>query len=79
LGSLELTGAFLDEAPEIPFKAYDVIAHSRIGRQNNERHGLLKNILITSNPSKKWVYPYFYKKHREGKLPPHVKVVLGLP
>ena len=78
LGSLELTSAFLDELPEIPFKAYDVIK-TRVGRQSNDRHGILDKILSTSNPSKKWVYSYFYKRLKEGTLPEHIKVVLALP
>jgi len=68
LGSLELTGAFIDEAPEIAFSAFDTLK-SCIGRQNNEKHGLLPaKILLTGNPTKNWVYHIFWKPFVKEEL-----------
>jgi len=77
-GSLELTGAFIDEVAEVDEQAYDVLS-TRVGRQNNEEHGILGKVLSVSNPTKKWVYRRFYKPFKEGSLPESKKVVLALP
>ena len=60
LGSLELTGAFVDEAPEITFKAFDVLK-TRVGRQYNDKYGIMPKILLTGNPVRNWVYNTFIK------------------
>lgn len=71
LGSLELTAAFLEEAQEIPFKAFDVLK-SRIGRCNNRETGVPGKIMITANPEKNWLYKIFYIPHRDGcQTAPH--------
>ncbi len=61
LGSLELTGAFVDEAPEITFQAFDVLK-SRINRQLNQKYGLYPKILLTGNPVRNWVHTTFIQK-----------------
>jgi hypothetical protein len=61
LGSLELTGAAVDEAPEITFQAFDVLK-SRVNRQLNEKYGLAPKILLTGNPVRNWVHTTFIKK-----------------
>lgn len=63
LGSLELTGAFVDEVNQITFKAWEVI-NSRI-RFKLDEYGLIPKILGTCNPSKGWVYTYFYKPFKD--------------
>ncbi len=77
-GSLELTGLFIDELAEVEEKAYGVLI-TRVGRQNNEEHGILGKTLSTSNPTKKWVYRHFYKPYKEGRLSKKMKVILALP
>ena len=77
-GSLELTGLFIDEIAEVEEKAYGVLK-TRVGRQNNEEHGILGKTLSTSNPTKKWVYRHFYKPYKEKRLPRGMKVILALP
>lgn len=77
-GSLELTGAFVDELAEVPEKAYGVL-QTRVGRQNNEEHGILGKILSCSNPSKKWTYRHFYKPYKEKSMPDTMQVILALP
>ncbi len=77
-GSLELTALFIDELPEIDEEAYSVLK-TRVGRQNNEEHGLLGKTIATGNPTKKWPYRYFYKPYKEGTLQDSMKVILALP
>jgi len=66
LGSLELTGAFIDEVNQITFKCWQVV-NSRI-RFKLDEFDLIPKCLGTCNPSKGWVYTYFYKPMREAVL-----------
>jgi len=66
LGSLEITGAFIDECNQIVEKAKNVVK-SRI-RFRLDEFGLLPKMLMTCNPAKNWVYSQFYKPDREGTL-----------
>jgi hypothetical protein len=66
LGSLELTGAFVDEMPEICFQAFDVLK-TRIGREGNEKYGLTPKILGSGNPVRNWTYNYFIKNPQNIK------------
>lgn len=76
LGSLELTGGFIDEVSEITFRAWSVVT-GRIRYKLNE-YKLYPKLLGSCNPSKNWLYPEFYKPWRENKLPPHKKFVQAL-
>lgn len=67
LGSLELTGGFIDETPEITRKAKDVV-RTRL-RWKLDEYGLHPKLLMAGNPSKNWTYSDFYKPHRDGTLP----------
>lgn len=66
LGSLELTGAFVDECNQIDYKAWTVLK-SRI-RYLLDENGLIPKILGTCNPAKNWVYTYFYKANKEATI-----------
>jgi phage terminase large subunit len=66
LGSLEITGAFVDECNQISEKAW-LIVKSRI-RYKLDQYGIIPKILGTCNPSKNWVYSEFFKPHKERKL-----------
>lgn len=66
LGSLEITGAFVDECNQVAKKAWNIL-QSRI-RYKLDEYELTPKILGTCNPSKNWVYSDFYKKDRDGKL-----------
>jgi hypothetical protein len=66
LGSLEITGAFIDECNQIVEKAKNVVK-SRI-RFRLDEFGFLPKMLMTCNPAKNWVYSQFYKPDREGTL-----------
>lgn len=78
LGSLELTGAFVDEAGEIEEKAYEILK-TRIGRQKNKEYGILPKILMSCNPIKNWLYFTFYKPHQENTLEERKKFIQALP
>lgn len=74
-GSLEYTVGWLEEAGEIEFKAFDVLK-SRIGRHMNDL--VMAKMLLTCNPKKNWLYPTFYKPHKEGTLSPQYAFVQSL-
>ena len=57
LGSMELTGAFVDEASEITQKAFQIL-NSRI-RFRLDVHDLIPKMLLTCNPTKNWLYNEF--------------------
>ena len=66
LGSLEITGAFIDECNQITEKAWNTVK-SRI-RYKVDEYNLIPKILGTCNPAKNWVYKNFYKPHVKGEL-----------
>lgn len=66
LGSLEICGAFIDEIAQIRKKAWDVVL-TRI-RYKLDEFGIKPKIFGSLNPSKNWVYTYFYKPDKEGVL-----------
>ena len=76
LGSLEITGAFIDEANQITEKAKNVVA-SRL-RYKLDKYNLIPKLLMTCNPAKNWTYTEYYKPSKEGKLKPHRKFIQSL-
>jgi phage terminase large subunit len=77
LGSLELTGAFVDESNEIPELAIQILS-ARCGRKLNEQYAIKPKIFETFNPDKGHVYQRFYKLFREQRLPEFRKFVPAL-
>lgn len=77
LGSLEITGAFIDECNQLSFKAWEVVK-SRIRFKLTE-FGLTPKILGTCNPAKNWVYKEFYKPFKEKCLKEYRKFIQALP
>ncbi len=77
LGSLELTGAFIDEASQVSFKAFQVIK-SRF-RFKIKEYGITPKVLLTTNPSQGWLYDYFYKPDRDGELEDYKSFIPALP
>jgi hypothetical protein len=65
LGSLEITGAFVDECNQITEKCWNIVK-SRI-RYRLDEYGLTPKILGTCNPTRNWVYDRFYKPFINGK------------
>jgi len=66
LGSLEITGAFIDEASQITVKAKNILK-SRI-RYKLDEFGLVPKMLMTCNPTRNFLYVEFYKPFTEGVL-----------
>jgi hypothetical protein len=66
LGSLEITGAFIDECNQITEKAWNIV-RSRI-RYALDENELIPKMLGTCNPSKNFIYRNFYKPFRERTL-----------
>lgn len=77
LGSLEITGAFIDECAEVDQMAKNVLM-SRI-RYRLDEFGLTPKLLGTTNPSKNWTYHEFYKPAQNGELAPHRRFIPALP
>jgi len=77
LGSLEITGAFVDECNQIESKAFKVV-RSRCRYLLNEYKKIPK-VLGTCNPSKNWVYKDFYKPFRDGNLLTNRAFIQALP
>lgn len=77
LGSLEITGAFIDECNQIDYKAWQIVK-SRIRYKLNEYNKIPK-MLGTCNPSKNWVYREFYKPHSNKTIKNNRKFIQSLP
>lgn len=76
LGSLEITGAFLDEVNQMCHKAVQIVS-SRI-RYNLTKYDLTPTTLMSCNPDKGWVYTEFYKPHKDGDLKPYRRFIQAL-
>ena len=76
LGSLEITGAFIDEANQITEKAKNIVA-SRM-RFRLDEYKLIPKLLMTCNPAKNWVYTQYYRPSKEGKQKPYRKFIQSL-
>lgn len=68
LGSMELTGGFVDESNEIDAQCLRILS-TRIGREKNREFWLKPKMLQTFNPDKGHVYENFYKPRKSGSLP----------
>jgi phage terminase large subunit len=77
LGSLEITGAFIDECNQISYKAWQIVK-SRC-RYKLTEFNLLGKVLGTCNPSKNWVYKEFYKPKRDNELSSKKAFIQALP
>jgi hypothetical protein len=77
LGSLEITGAFIDECNQVVFKAWQIVK-SRI-RYKLKENNLTPKVLGTCNPAKNWTYKFFYKPHKSKDLPVFRKFIQSLP
>lgn len=76
LGSLEITGAFVDECNQIVEKAWSILK-SRI-RYKLDEYGLIPKMLGSCNPSKNWVYLNFFKPKKAGTLADNKKFIQSL-
>lgn len=76
LGSLEITGAFIDEVNQVTEKAKNIVS-SRI-RYKLDEYNLIPKMFMSCNPAKNWVYDEFYKKWKENKLEDYKKFIPAL-
>lgn len=76
LGSLEITGAFVDEAPQISEKAKNIVK-SRI-RYKLDDYGLIPKLLMCGNPSKNWAYRDYYLPSKDGTIRKYRKFIQAL-
>ena len=76
LGSLEITGAFIDEANQITEKAKNVVA-SRL-RYKLDENNLIPKMLMTCNPAKNWVYTEYYRPAKDKTIKPYRKFIQSL-
>jgi phage terminase large subunit len=76
LGSLEITDAFIDEIPQITYKAWNVVKSRMRYMVTDDLKGV---VLGTCNPSKGWVYNEFYQPHINGTLPDYKQFIQSLP
>ena len=79
LGSLEITGAFIDEASQITERAYEVVKSRIRYRLITDEWSLTPKVLLTCNPSKNFLYQRFYLPYKNGTLPPHLVFIQALP
>jgi phage terminase large subunit len=73
LGSLEITGAFLDELSEISEIGFKVLG-SRI-RYELDKFNLTPKLFCASNPYNGWSKNHFYIPYKENRLPEYVKFI----
>ena len=76
LGSLEITGAFIDEVNQITEKAKNIVS-SRM-RYKLSEYDLIPKLFMSCNPAKNWVYEEFYKKNKENSLESYKKFIPAL-
>lgn len=77
LGSLEITGAFIDECNQLVYKAWQIVK-SRI-RYKLHEFNLIPKILGSCNPAKNWTYKEFYKPAKDKALDFYRKFIQSLP
>lgn len=77
LGSLEITGAVVDECNQVVYKAWQIVK-SRIRYKLNE-FDLIPKMLGTCNPAKNWTYSHFYKPSKDKTLQPFRQFIQALP
>lgn len=78
-GSLELTGAWIDESNETPEKAKSILK-TRVGRKNKFGGKEIKPFWFeTFNPNKGHVYRDYYKPFKEKSMPSYRLFIRALP
>ena len=77
LGSLEITGGFLDEVSQMTQMAYTIVK-SRI-RYKLTEYDLVPKLLMTCNPSNTWSKKDFYIPYTQGTLEESKKFIPSLP
>lgn len=76
LGSLEISGAFIDEVNQVTETAKNIVS-SRI-RYKLDEYNIIPKMFMSCNPARGWVYDEFYKKNREGNMEDYRKFIHAL-
>jgi len=76
LGSLEISGSFIDEASQISSLSFSVIK-SRIRYKLNE-YNLIPKVLLTMNPANNWIKKDFYLPFIQETLPENIVFIPSL-
>lgn len=76
-GSLEYSDGAFEEAGEIDFLAFDVLK-GRVNRHLNDQLGIIPSVCVTGNPKKNWTYTRYYKRWKNGVLPPDIAFIQAL-
>jgi len=74
LGSLEITFAIIDEAPEVVEKVIKIL-HSRCGRWLNKQYKIKPMLFMTCNPSRGYCYNEFYRPAQKNELKSYRKFI----
>mgnify|MGYP001368486322 CR=1 FL=1 len=77
LGSLEISGGFIDECNQIVYKAWQIVK-SRI-RYKLNAFGIIPKLLGSCNPAKNWVYKEFYRPSKDRSIESYRKFIQALP
>lgn len=77
-GSMQMTRGWIEEGGEFERASYENLKIS-IGRWKNDDYDLYKKLLITSNPSKNFLYKDFYLPNKNGTLPDWKCMIQALP
>lgn len=77
IGSLNLTGAAIDEAQEVQYKVINVL-RGRFSLVEKWGWKTIPKILMTCNPSRNWIYTEYYKPWKAGTLPNERKFIPAL-
>jgi phage terminase large subunit len=78
LGGHLFTFGVVDEVGEVDEQGYSIF-NTRIGRWKNEELNVKPICISTCNPTKNWLYKYFYKKFVDGELEEYKKFIQALP
>ena len=77
IGSLNLTGAAIDEAQEVQFKVINVL-RGRFSLVEKWGWKTIPKILMTCNPARNWIYTEYYKPWKSKTLQANRKFVPAL-
>ncbi|MDV3461805.1 terminase [Elizabethkingia anophelis] len=77
-GSMQMTRGWIEEGGEFERASYQNLKIS-IGRWKNDVYNLYKKLLITSNPSKNFLYKDFYLPNKNGTLEEWKCMIQALP
>jgi len=76
LGSLEICGAFVDEAGQCSWKAIQILL-SRM-RYKLKEFGIIPKLFMSTNPQKNWAYSEFYMPSKNNTIGSDKKFIQAL-